>query len=454
MAQQPPPGQYPGFIPGQGPPPGFQAAGYPPQGYPPQQYGQGPPPQQYPPGQYPQQGPPGQGFPPQGYYPPQQFPGGPPQQQMYEPWAGDLRLNHTWEWCDNIVSAYIITQNGNPDGYRLDQQIHASAGCIQCLKTTDVVTAPICDPLISRLMASIPVVGGCEAQIRKAIRTVVDLYFAKEEAAPRAFKDKSGQVVFSTGFQIACCGVGARPGNKVEGKGADVELADAASAAVAVGQGAATGASSSGAEAAGAAVASAATASSAGGAVNALASADPGAIWECIGYNPYTLDGQGNLEGFVLEAGLLDKIRDYFNLMFCLASGPGPLVGVITDANKKTVLEVRTAPQGCVTGCCKSKGGCCSCCNCPDMYQETLLFFRPNAYMPADVVAHAEWNIPLMPCGSGYKKGWVILKTPIKPMTPAERHLAALWAMQRDNNVWVPIMRGCVCGGSETLSSR
>jgi hypothetical protein len=49
-------------------------------------------------------------------------------------------------------------------------------------------------------------------------------------------------VVFSTGFQIACCGVGARPGNKVEGKGADVELADAASAAVAVGQGAATGA--------------------------------------------------------------------------------------------------------------------------------------------------------------------------------------------------------------------
>ncbi len=47
--------------------------------------------------------------------------------------------------------------------------------------------------------------------------------------------------------------------------------------------------SSSGAEAAGAAVASAATASSAGGAVNALASADPGAIWECIGYNPYTL---------------------------------------------------------------------------------------------------------------------------------------------------------------------
>ncbi len=77
-------------------------------------------------------------------------------------------------------------------------------------------------------------------------------------------------------------------------------------------------------------------------------------------------DGQGNLEGFVLEAGLLDKIRDYFNVMFCLASGPGeapdgrlrarphpfadsrlarlppgPLVGVITDANKKTVLEVR-----------------------------------------------------------------------------------------------------------------
>jgi hypothetical protein len=53
------------------------------------------------------------------------------------------------------------------------------------------------------------------------------------------------------------------------------------------------------------------------------------------------------------------------------------------------------------------------------MYQETLLFFRPNAYMPADVVAHAEWNIPLMPCGSGYKKGWVILKTPIKPVSAA-----------------------------------